>query len=175
MSRVTNRTTCLMMSVLLPAIFCTAAAGKIIYVDDASVGNNGSSWADAYCCLQNALNDAQSGDEIRVAQGIYKPDREVGTGRNIRVVASGDRTVAFQLKKGVTLRGGYAGFGEPDPNAREISLYETILSGDLNGDDNIVNDPCDLLTEPTRAENSYSVVTGSVEDCFLDGFTISGG
>ncbi|MHC4206787.1 MAG: right-handed parallel beta-helix repeat-containing protein, partial [Planctomycetota bacterium] len=38
-----------------------------------------------------------------------------------------------------------------------------------------VNDPCDLLTEPTRAENSYSVVTGSVEDCFLDGFTISGG
>ncbi|MHC4440854.1 MAG: hypothetical protein ACYS3S_26190, partial [Planctomycetota bacterium] len=63
-------------------------------------------------------------------------------------MASGDRTVAFQLKKGVTLRGGYAGFGEPDPNAREISLYETILSGDLNGDDNIVNDPCDLLTEP---------------------------
>ncbi|MHC4440855.1 MAG: hypothetical protein ACYS3S_26195 [Planctomycetota bacterium] len=30
MSRVTNRTTCLMMSVLLPAIFCTAAAGKIM-------------------------------------------------------------------------------------------------------------------------------------------------
>jgi len=161
---------------LLPIAVCSAATGKIIYVDDDATGtNNGSSWADAYCCLQNALGDAQSGDEIRVARGIYKPDREVVTGRDIRVVASGDRTVAFQLIDGVDIKGGYAGFSGPDPNERDISLYETILSGDLNGDDNNVNDPCELLTEPTRAENSYTVVTGSVDNCLLDGFTISGG
>jgi len=157
-------------------ILFASAMGKIIYVDDDVVAaNNGLSWAEAYCCLQNALGEAQSGDEIRVAQGIYKPDRELVTGRDIRVVASGDRTAAFQLKNGVTLRGGYAGLGGSEPNARDISLYETILSGDLDGDDNDVYDPCDLLTEPTRAENSYSVVTGSVEDCLLDGFTVSGG
>ena len=73
--------------------------------------------------------------------------------------------------------GGYAGFGELDPNERDIKLYETILSGDLDGNDVQVNDPCDLLDEPTRAENSYHVVTGSgtEQNAVLDGFTITGG
>ncbi|MHC4643068.1 MAG: right-handed parallel beta-helix repeat-containing protein, partial [Planctomycetota bacterium] len=55
--------------------------------------------------------------------------------------------------------------------------YKTILSGDLNGDDVEVNDPCDLLTEPSRAENSYHVVTGidCNENAVLDGFTITAG
>jgi hypothetical protein len=176
MSKVINQTTCLRISVLLLAILGTSAVGKMIYVDDDAVGSNdGSSWADAYPCLQNALMVAWTGDEIRVAQGIYKPDRKLMTGRATRILASGDRTVAFQLIGGVTIKGGYAGFNEPDPNTRDISLYETILSGDLNGDDVEVADPCDLLTEPTRAENSYTVVTVSVDNCLLDGFTISGG
>jgi len=38
MLKATNRTTCLIMSVFLPAILCTAAEGKIIYVDDDSTG-----------------------------------------------------------------------------------------------------------------------------------------
>ena len=54
-------------------------AGKIIYVDVNAVGtNNGSSWADAYVHLQDALADANSLPkpvEIRVAKGIYRPDR----------------------------------------------------------------------------------------------------
>jgi predicted outer membrane repeat protein len=56
-------------------------------------------------------------------------------------------------------------------------VYETILSGDLNGNDVDVPDPCDLLDEPTRAENSYHVVTGSLSDetAVLDGFTITAG
>jgi hypothetical protein len=32
-----------------------------------------------------------------------------------------------------------------------------------------------LLTEPTRAENSYHVVTANRTDGVLDGFTITGG
>jgi len=161
---------------LIVMLLCTFTFGKVIYVDDDAAGaNDGSSWTDACACLQNALIFAQQGDEIRVAQGIYKPDQQVLTGRDIRVVESGDRTVAFQLIDGVDIKGGYAGSSGPDPNERDISLYETILSGDLNGDDNEVNDPCDLLTEPTRAENSYSVVTGAVDNSLLDGFTISGG
>jgi|GEM_PF-1366409 len=149
----------------------TAAAGGIIYVDaDATGANNGSSWADAYCCLQDALADAQSGDEIRVAQGIYKPDHQLGTERFSRIVASGDRTATFQIINNVIIVGGYAGFGEPYPNERKVNLYETILSGDLNGNDepNFTN----------NSENSYHVVKvggGIDSEALLDGFTITAG
>jgi hypothetical protein len=143
----------------------------IYYVDaDANGVNDGSSWTDAYNCLQDALSAASSGDEIRVAQGIYKPDEGAG-------ITPGDRTATFQLKNGVTLKGGYAGFGEPDPNARDIERYETILTGDLSADDVDVYDPIDLLYEPTRSENSYHVVTGSGTDAntVLDGFNVTAG
>ena len=107
---------------------CTVAEGKTIYVDtDATNANDGSSWANGYWCLQDALVDARSGDEIRVAQGIHKPDQQVVImGRVVpQVRSSGDRTASFELKRGVTINGGYAGFGEPDPDARDIDLYET--------------------------------------------------
>ncbi len=144
---------------------------KIYYVDaDANGLNDGSSWTDAYNYLQDALVSASSGDEIWVAQGIYKPDQGVG-------ITPGDRTATFQLISGVTLKGGYAGFGEPGPNARHFELYETILSGDLDGNDVDVNEPWDLWNEPSRAENSYTVVIGSGTDetAILDGFTITAG
>jgi predicted outer membrane repeat protein len=77
----------------------------------------------------------------------------------------------------VAIKGGYAGFGGADPNARDIKLYETILSGDIFGNDREVNDPRDLLNDPCRADNNYHVVTGSGTDetAILDGFTITGG
>jgi len=143
----------------------------IIYVDDDAAGaNEGSSWADAYNYLQDALAAAYSGDEIYVAQGIYKPDQGAG-------ITPGDREATFQLIKGVTLKGGYAGFGEPDPNARDIDACKTILTGDLNGNDVDVNEPADLLDEPTRRDNTYHVVTGSSTDptAILSGFTITAG
>lgn len=176
--RITKGTTFLAISVLLPSMLCTAAVGKIIYVDDdAAVANDGSSWADAYPCIQNALADAVYGDEIRVAKGIYQPDKQFLMGRKARIVASGDRTKSFRLINGVTLKGGYAGLDEPDPNARDVGVYETILSGDLNGDDVEVADPCDLPHEPGRAENSFHVVNGvgASASAVLDGFTITGG
>jgi len=153
-----------------------AAGGQIIYVDDDATGaNDGSSWENAYNYLQDALADASStlkSVEIRVAEGIYTPDSDSANPNG-----SGDREATFQLINGVTLKGGYAGFGEPEPNARDINVYVTALSGDLDGNDVEVNDPCDLLTELSRAENSYHVVTGSNMDsnAILDGFSITGG
>jgi hypothetical protein len=152
------------------------AAGRVIYVDaDANGANDGASWADAYNFMQDALADANSsGDvnEISVAQGVYKPDQNSADPNG-----SGDRTATFQLLNGVALRGGYAGFGEPDPDTRNFELYETILSGDLDGNDADVNDPRDLLAEPTRSDNSYHVVYGSGTDAnaILEGFVITGG
>lgn len=147
---------------------------RIIYVDDDANGlNDGSSWLNAYNFLQGALADANSSPklvEIRVAQGIYRPDRGAGISR-------GERKTTFQLKNGVTIKGGYAGFNKPDPNARDINEYKTILSGDLDGNDVEVKELSNLLAEPTRGENSYHVVTGSGTDktAVLDGFVITGG
>jgi hypothetical protein len=149
----------------------TAPTTGIYYVDaDATGRNDGSSWVDAHWCLQDALVPAQSGDEIHVAQGIYKPDRQVvRTQLGFQIRSSGDRKDTFQVKDGVIVRGGYAGFGEPDPDARNAGLYETILSGDLNGDDG--------PAFANNADNSYHVVTGSGADdtAVLDGFTITAG
>jgi hypothetical protein len=144
---------------------------RLLFVDDDAAGkNDGSSWADAFNYLQDALAACCSSDEIHVAQGIYKPDQGAG-------ITPGDREATFQLINGVTLKGGYAGFGEPNPNARDIELYETILSGDLNGNDVEVADPLDLLRHPSLSENSYHVVTGSGTNdmAVLDAFSISGG
>ena len=159
---------------LLLVITWNAALAKIIYVDDDAVGaNDGSSWVDAYTYLQDALADANSADkpaEIRVAQGVYKPDQGNG-------ITPGDWYATFTLINGVAIRGGYAGSGEPDPNARDVEAFATILSGDLAGDDVDVNDPADLLDEPTRRENSSTVVMGSGTDdtAVLDGLTITAG
>jgi hypothetical protein len=105
----------------------------IYYVDaDANGAGDGSSWADAFIYLQHALAEAHSYGspvEIRVAQGIYKPSDGI-----LAIPEIDWRAVTFQLINGVTIKGGYAGFGEPDPNARDVDAYETILSGDLNGE-----------------------------------------
>jgi len=149
----------------------SAVAGKTIYVDaDATGANNGSSWLNAYRYLQDALAAATTGDQILVAQGIYKPDKGQG-------ITPGDRSASFRLINGLTLKGGYAGFGTPNPDARDVDTYKTILSGDLAGNDIEVADPVELMSEPTRSENSCNVVTAS--DCdrttLLEGFTITAG
>ena len=135
--------------------------GKVIYVDaNASGANNGSSWDDAFTDLCDALIEARSYNEIRVAQGIYRPTDP-----------NGDREEAFFLSQaqGAVIKGGYAGYGEPDPDVRDVNAFETILSGDLNGNDgpNFANND----------ENSYHVLDGSdtYELTLLDGFTIIGG
>ncbi|TKJ38685.1 MAG: hypothetical protein CEE38_02990 [Planctomycetes bacterium B3_Pla] len=174
MSRRQNRPAFFATSALLVSALCIVAAAKTIYVDyDATGTNNGTSWTNAYVYLQDALADADTGDkpvEIRIAQGIYKPDQ--GSSQT-----PGDSRVSFRLINDVTIRGGYVGLDKPDPNDRDIKTYETILSGDLSGNDVYVNDACDLLDEPTRFDNSWNVVDGSNTDAtaVLDGFTITGG
>lgn len=157
--------------VVLCLVASSEALAAIIYVDrDANGANDGSSWADACNHLQDALAAASSGDEIWVAEGIYKPDQGAK-------VTPGDRFATFQLINGVAIYGGFPPGGGTWED-RDPITYETILSGDLAGDDAPVADPRDLRTEPTRAENSYHVVTGSIgtdATAVLDGFTITAG
>jgi hypothetical protein len=150
-------------------LYIPCQAGIIYVDDDADPCGDGLSWETAYKYLQDALyNSASNPDvnEIRVARGVYKPDMdEAGN------VTSGDREASFQLENGVAIRGGYAGYNGPDPNVWDIRLYETILSGDLDGND------IGGLDDPSRNENAYHVVTGTNTEpnAVLDGFTIIAG
>ena len=151
---------------------------RTIYVDDdAPVPGDGTTWRTAYTYLQDALMMAGPGAEIRVARGIQKPDLFALSDRPVR-----GRYETFQLAGGVAIRGGYAGIGTADPNARRIHAYETILTGDL-----LLNDPPypagesgrirAWLEHPDRDDNCYSVVTAGGVDAtaVLDGCTITGG
>ncbi len=141
------------------------------YVDTNAPGaRTGLSWKDAFICLQDALAVAEEGTEIRVAQGRHRPDAGADTER-------GDPNATFRLKKGVVLKGGYAGWRGVNPNARDILAFETILSGDLFGDDKPLARLWEIVGEFSRLDNSYHVVTisGTDSNTVLDGFTIMGG
>jgi predicted outer membrane repeat protein len=139
-------------------------SAEVFYVDaDATDSvHNGMNWCAAFQYLNDALGVADAGDTIRVANGTYRPDQ--GLGQSL-----GDRSSSFRLVAGVTLEGGYAGCGAPDPNERSVVANETVLSGDLSGND-----------QPKffhRSDNCYHVLIGDVVDpsAVLDGFTITGG
>ncbi|MHC4970667.1 MAG: right-handed parallel beta-helix repeat-containing protein [Planctomycetota bacterium] len=153
-----------------------ARAGTTLHVDDdAPPGGDGLSWVTAYRFLQDSLADAAASGgavtEIRVAQGVYTPDRDEGDPDG-----SGDQDATFQLLDDVALVGGYAGIDAPDPDARDTAAYEAILSGDLAGDDGHYFED-DGHSIPNRWENSQHVVTGSGtgQTAVLDGFTIACG
>ncbi len=139
----------------------TAPAAQV-YVDINATGNNdGTSWTDAYTNLQDAIDNTNLPTQIWVAQGTYLPTAGTGNGRT------------FKLEnKVVEIYGGFNGT-ETALNQRDFRNNVTILSGDLNGDDNanISN------TEATRADNSYHVVSlkGTGIGTIIDGFTISDG
>lgn len=162
--------------------------GSIIYVDSrAPIGADGSSWETAYIYLQNALESAKSGDEVRVAQGVYRPDRRVvirDTRGGIVVddVVTGDPSETFLLPRDVTVKGGYAGFGEPDPDARDIDAFRSVLSGDLLDNDVELEDLewqslLDFTMDAGLVDNCYTVVTAtsSTEGTVLDGFFVTAG
>jgi len=153
---------------------CGAFSPKVIYVDTCAGGaNNGHSWKDAYRCLQTALVEAAKTAkpiEIRVAQGTYRPAQYDG-------VAGTNREASFSLINGVTIKGGYGGVKEADPNERDVGRFTSILSGDLAGNDVEVASPLSLPSDLNRADNSNHVIVsiGTNGDAVLDGFTITGG
>ncbi len=150
----------------------------ICYVDANADGtNDGSSWPDAYNFLQDGLDNARADSNIGhvyVAQGTYTPDTNT-----VEPSGTGDRKASFALINNVGLYGGFP-TGGSDFNNRNIELYETILSGDLLGNDTEDIGLDILFDDPNRAENSYHVFYHPNDlnlnsSAILDGFTINGG
>lgn len=134
---------------LCVVLACAASDAAIIYVrSNASPGGNGQTWETAYTDLVTALNAAQSGDEIWVATGTYKPTTET------------NRSSSFALKAHVSVYGGFVG-NETTRDQRDWLANHTVLSGDIG----LTSDPSD---------NCYHVVTGA-DGALLDGFTIAYG
>ena len=129
---------------------------------DATGTESGFSWQDAFKYLQDALAKAEvDGGDIWIATGTYKPDE--GTG-----YTSGDQAASFELPDGVGIYGGFKG-DETLLSQANWDVYETILDGDLNGDD-----------EPgftNNSDNSYQVVYSNGNDSatVLQGVTVRGG
>lgn len=172
----------LVTGLLVPGL--VLARPSVIYVDDdAPVGGDGRSWETAYRYLQDTLSPGglPRDTEIRVAQGVYLPDCNEAIPEG-----SGNREKSFLLETPLHLKGGFAGREAADPNAWDPNYYETILSGDLAGNDVPVSSARELLSEPTRSDNARHVVVVSGEpqhpriyprlpDFLIEGLVITGG
>lgn len=100
------------------SILATAQNNRYYVNQQAAGANTGLSWPDAFTDLQQALQIAQAGDEVWVAQGTYRP------------TDGANRNTAFEPKSGVQLYGGFAG-SETGVDARDWAAHPTVLSGDI--------------------------------------------
>jgi predicted outer membrane repeat protein len=158
------------------ALGCAAALGgaaklsnagsHVFYVDkSAPAGGNGASWQTAFRDLNDAIlaqTSYRADVEIRVAQGVYTPDR-----------GTGDRKKYFNFEEylwsamTLSLQGSFAGLQGTDPDARDYAATRTILSGDLNGDDG--------PDFANRSDNSCAIVKiGAQQTLAIDGITVRG-
>lgn len=134
---------------------------SIVYIDTNARGTgDGSTWENAYTDLNVALAEANEGQTLWVAEGVYLPTR---------ITAPGDpRSATFSLRESVTLLGGFAG-DEESPDERDPIANLTVLSGDIDGNDGVGDE--------NRNDNVYHVVTADDVDAsaVLDGFIVTAG
>ena len=147
----------------------TYVYAETIYVKhDATGADDGTSWANAYRSLQDALTSAVSGDEIWVASGVYYPDEGEYESDN-------DRSASFYMVEGVSIYGGFGG-GEGTVAERDVATNVTVLSGDIDGNDTIDASGIVTRVENISGENAYHVTSArGLTVGRLDGFTVTGG
>lgn len=158
------RATLLMLTLLLIMSANTAASSitqgaAILYVDQQAAGeDDGSSWANAFNDLADALGVAEAGAEIWVAAGIYTP---------------ANASSSFDLGVGIALYGGFNGT-ETERDARDWTANQTILSGDVDG-----NDLAEIPTLPNQivGDNAGPILIADAagEGARIDGFTVTAG
>lgn len=155
------------------------AQSKIYYVSPNGT-DDGSSWQSTMT-LSAALNAAKAGDQIWV-QGF---DQITEAGQLYTAPTDG-----FSVKSGVQLYGGFKGT-EKSINDRETlgkpyqMKYRSVLSGDINRDDNSDNTNIIFPANTTRQDNATHVLSVDMNPALsnnknayptvINGFTITGG
>ena len=153
-----------------------AMAQTTYYVTtDATVAGDGSSWNNPMT-LTDALNTAKAKDQIWVQAGTY----------------TAPITDGFTLQSGVSLYGGFAGT-ESSIDDRAIDsdkayrmTHQTILSGDVNKDDEVDGVNLIFPANQYRDDNATHVLTidlaptqqsgnNNTEPTIVDGITFKGG
>jgi len=144
---------------IFASLLTPPAQAEVIYVNHAAPrGGDGRSWETAFTSVRRGLAAARRGDEVWVAQGVYRPAK-----------SDGPREKSFVLKKERSLYGGFAG-NEERREQRDPGRHVTVLSGDLAGDDG--------PDFENYGENIYHVVSVRSRigrPAIADGFTIVGG
>ncbi|MEO9871815.1 choice-of-anchor Q domain-containing protein [Ekhidna sp.] len=164
-----NRSIIPLLFYLIVAFSTTAQ--NTYYVDvNATTGlKDGSSWTNAFTDLQPALDEAQPGDEVWVAQGTYLPTESPNQ------TSTDTRDKSFHLDKDIRLYGGFTGT-ETQLDQRDFQSNLTILSGDFN-DDDATYGMGESLQISDNGENAYHVmITAKLSShAIIDGFTIKSG
>jgi len=145
---------------------------ETIYVDaDATGAEDGTSWADAFTSLQDALAAATSGTEIWVAEGVYYPDEGAG-------IPDGKQDTSFVVDKNIQIYGGFEG-NETSRNEQGSFSPRTILSGDVDQDDSRTDTG---LSVEISGNNSHHVLflngadgTPLTRETVLSGLWVTGG
>lgn len=180
------------LSALVLSLMPTLAFSAVHYVKADGTGD-GSSWANA-TTLQAAIDAAQSGDEVWVARGDYKPETLIKSSKKT--------SKAFILKDGVSLYGGFAGT-ETSKNQRamtEVTGQEIKVCSNLsvlNADDDVTDVWTRAIESGSSSRYTWQMETSSTgqwvtgtrnnsthvlycgseftQKTVIDGFTLKGG
>jgi len=152
--------------------------------DGGSDSNDGQGeWEDAFETLQKALEEAQSGHQIWVADGTYVPTVQIDVNFELDEVSnpcdSASRTYTFRLIPGVSMFGGFQGNSHPSGGETSLSeadpaTYLTILSGEL-GSAGISDNAYHVLVYFRDADEEELDCETYSEPMIIDGFVITGG
>ncbi len=148
-----------------PAVCCPSGTTLLVNAPVSGGTGDGSTWANAYASLSDALAIAHTCTNIKtikVAAGTYKPTKKPFNA-GAEITTTDGRDVVFHIPDGVTIEGGY----NAATNSRDITANVTVLSGDIDNNNTLDNG------------NAYHVVLASANSTTgvgvtIDGFSITG-
>lgn len=135
----------------------------------AAASGSGTSWAQAFKTLQEAIDVAFVSDEVWVAKGTYYPTKD----RWGNSSPADTRTKTFFIDKEIRIVGGFFG-NETTWNSQNVAANPTILSGDLGTPNNNTDNAYNVLYFYRTLSNYFTAETPKVYASLM-GFTVKDG